>query len=197
MEIIPLVPGLRNVQERLLRLLAATVIVAVTQLGWAKPRERRYRIEFGHHEFSLVVPVLAEDHGACVAWPLCKAPGRRYPLAAYLYGAARYLCGNESQREVAAQVRRMFGLARFSHSTLSRVIRRFSERVDLLERYLGGPPQAPDIVRRPRWTVEFVAVAGRLAAILQSLVHSSLSEILNESNRLATRYLSASGHFIL
>ena len=67
-----------------------------------------------------------------VLWPSIKLPFRKYPVYVYFYAVALYLSSNLSMREVAARTRIQFGLDKFSHSTLSRTLKRLSGIVEEL-----------------------------------------------------------------
>lgn len=81
-----------------------------------------------------------------VIWPAIKLPNRKYPVYVYLYAAALYLSCNLSMRNVAAKVRNIFGLDKFSHSTVSRSLKKLAVIVDDLFRLMAADiPEYNDI----------------------------------------------------
>jgi len=89
--------------------------------GKMRRRKNSYKLYINNRELQLKCPIIKDpDHKNVVIWPAIKLPHRKYPVYVYLYAAALYLSSNLSMRNVAAKVRNIFGLDKFSHSTVSR-----------------------------------------------------------------------------
>lgn len=91
---------------------------------------KEYQITFNHKEITVFCIVYRDDNNVSYAYiPSYILPRRAYPVAVYLYAIALYLSSKLSMRETAAIVKKKFGLATFSHSTISRVLKRVSENM--------------------------------------------------------------------
>jgi hypothetical protein len=78
-----------------------------------------------NRELQLICPMLKSPaKEKVVLWPAIKLPYRKYPVYVYLYAVALYLSSDLSMRDVAAKVRNLFGLDKFSHSTVSRSLKK-------------------------------------------------------------------------
>lgn len=95
--------------------------------GLKSRRKISYKLHLNNRELQLECPLIKNPHQNTVIWPAFKLPYRKYPAHIYLYAAALYLSSNLSMRKVAAKVRRTFGLEKFSHSTLSRTLKKLAE----------------------------------------------------------------------
>jgi hypothetical protein len=99
----------------------------------ARRRNITYKFFISNRELRLVCPLLKTmANENVVLWPSIKLPFRKYPVYVYFYAVALYLSSNLSMREVAARTRIQFGLDKFSHSTLSRTLKRLSGIVEEL-----------------------------------------------------------------
>lgn len=97
-----------------------------------------YKFIINSQEKQLICPMLKfPDKKDVVLWPSIKLPNRKYPVNVYLYGIALYLTSKISMREAALKVRQKFGLESFSHSTLSRTLRKLSLNIHELLSILG------------------------------------------------------------
>jgi len=91
-----------------------------------------------------------------IVWPSFKLPNRSYPVFVYLYAAALYLSSGESMRDTAERVIKFFGLETFSHTTISRFLRKIYLTLPGLIHY--GAQVVSEwgaalsrVVRRKRW----------------------------------------------
>ena len=99
----------------------------------ARRRNITYKFFISNRELRLVCPLLKTmANENVVLWPSIKLPFRKYPVYVYFYAVALYLSSNLSMREAAARTRIQFGLDKFSHSTLSRTLKRLSGIVEEL-----------------------------------------------------------------
>jgi hypothetical protein len=165
-----------------------------------KISKREYRIEFNHKAFMLQTPCVTMSCGSsfCI-WPAMKLPRRPYPVAAYLYAAALYLSTNLSQRQVSQQVKKLFGLGSFSHSTISRAVHALISRLNSLETVFRASKAQPNVCRRPKWTDALFVAAQRLLAVLAGLISAStMDAVMNIGNQLAYQFFChTGGQFIL
>ncbi len=108
--------------------------------GNSRQRPRKtYKLYLNNRELQLECPVIQNTRQeAIVIWPAIKLPYRKYPVYVYLYGVALYLSSNLSMRQAAAQVRKTFGLDKFSHSTICRTLKKLSEITEDLAKIMTG-----------------------------------------------------------
>ena len=107
-------------------------------------------------EKQLYCPILkTQSNGNVVLCPSIKIPSRKYPVYVYLYAVALYLSSKMSMRDVASKVRKKFGLPSFSHSTLSRVLKKLMINADEIEAILilekASSSSSTTVVERPWW----------------------------------------------
>lgn len=100
-----------------------------------------YKIIFNNHVYVLKCPIInSSTKQKIILTPSIIIPGKKYPAHVYLYAVIRYLTSYKmSMRKVAAEVKRKFGLETFSHSTLSRTLKKLKENIDLINPYSTKP----------------------------------------------------------
>ena len=154
---------------------------------------RVYQMEYMAQLLQVQCPyILQEDGSYVLVLSTEKFPYRRYPSHVYFYAAILHVLG-WSMRESARRCRRLFGLAKFSHSTISRLFQRLDGFVrqleDLAEESLPEKAKANELTGVRNSAVAIIAkdLAGsipyqirpghlrwRLFAALNKLLASSL-----------------------
>lgn len=84
--------------------------------------------------------------------PSFLIPRKKYPTYVYLYAIQYYLMNKISMRKVAEHVRSKFNLESFSHSTISRILKKFShEKLEdtFPEAFISNV--SPCFVSRKKW----------------------------------------------
>ena len=116
-----------------------------------KVRYLSYKIEYKWLEHEILCPKYIFADGTYVlVIPWYLIPGRAYPIQVYLYACGLYSSNPDlGQRGAAKATRTEFGLAKFSHSTVSRSFKSFEQaRKKALESRFGEElkpccPQSP------------------------------------------------------
>lgn len=137
-------------------------------------RFREYRVDLYFKEHILRVPLTTEDGLKKLLFPAGLLPRRRYPLAVYLCAVSIYSAGGLSMRAVSLLIRRMFGLDKFSHSTISRVQKK------LLLLLASLPPHKADIID-----------TSSLLEHLRELLKDILRDPFSQTERLALHFFQA------
>jgi hypothetical protein len=171
-------------------------LVIVSSLGLLTKRNQTYAVSFNYRDYQLICPVLKAGNGTtAVLWPSFKLPRRRYPVYVYLYAVARYLSSDLSMRAVAVEVRKEFGLATFSHSTLSRTLRKLAAEVDEIAALAQASPcSCMPLIGRRHWTEERRQTYTELLHALSPILVGSAPD---QSNRLAYLFYNRYGRFLL
>ena len=105
-------------------------------------------------------------------WPSIKLPNRKYPIYVYIYATALYLSSKISMREAALRTRQKFGQESFSHSILSRVLKKPSLNIyDILPTVVPGlPPPGSPFVERAHWSVAQVLRHKKLLSLIEPVL---------------------------
>ncbi len=131
-----------------------------------------------------------------VLWPSQKLPFRKYPVDVYLYAIAVYLSENISMRAAAKKTRDKFKCT-FSHSTLSRSLKKLSQNINDLSSVAETIPKtkAPStvLVKRKRWHDGQSEEYGRTLNVIDPI----LTEGNNFGAVLGYRYYNMCQKFIL
>jgi len=129
--IVTVTPEKINIQNDSYRCTFSTETLEKLSLGGlTRRRTVTYKLYINHRELQLECPLLKHpQHKNIVLWPAGKLPYRKYPVYVYLYAAAHYLFSDMSMRGVASEVKKTFGLAGFSHSTLCRTLQKLQKIV--------------------------------------------------------------------
>lgn len=99
-------------------------------------KNKQYLMVLHYRQITIECPILLMNDGSYqIVWPSFKLPNRPYPVYVYLYAAAWYLSSGESMRVTAQKVIRAFGLETFSHTTISRFLRKLYQTLPYLLRY--------------------------------------------------------------
>jgi len=137
----------------------------------SRKKTASYKLFINNRELRLVCPLLKnEQNKTVVIWPSFKLPFRKYPVYVYLYAVALYLSSDLSMRNTASFVRNAFGLDKFSHSTISRALKKLSTIVDALSDIISGYVNNSDedkkLVERKNWDTERCKKYKQLLSIL-------------------------------
>lgn len=164
--IIALIDSAVNVVDDYFCEIPAEYLSPLASLGRAIRSSRRYCLSFKSHEYDLRVPVLTPASGCIshplVLWPSEKLPRRKYPASAYLFAVSLYLSSQLSMREVAERTRQKFGLEKFSHSTLSRALKKLLQNANSIWEAsvpFFTNPHPPLLEVRRRWTSSMISMA--------------------------------------
>lgn len=130
-------------------------------------------------EKQLNCPMLkTQSNGNVVLCPSIKIPSRKYPVYVYLYAVALYLSSKMSMRDVASKVRKKFGLPSFSHSTLSRVLKKLMINADEIEAILilekASSSSSTTVVKRAWWNEQQFLRYCLLYQILYQVLDSNM-----------------------
>lgn len=141
-----------------------------------------YKLFINHRELQLECPLLKHpQHKNIVLWPAIKLPYRKYPVYVYLYAVALYLSTDLSMRSVVAEVRKIFGLDGFSHSTLCRTLKKLGEMPGDFS-FMAIIEKPPLVVRKgwdPARQEQYRLLLGRLSPVLDNLQTIAYSSLLN------------------
>ena len=176
-------------------------IVEMLSNGRLSEKKVSYKLFIDNRELQLLCPMLKK--ATCentVLWPSFKLPYRKYPVYIYLYSVALYLSKKMSMREVAVHVKNKFGLDKFSHSTISRTLKKLSSIVDSIMDILPFNDQvitdlSPDPSVRKSWDNESKEKYSTLLSILLPVLDK---ERINEySSLLNYKYFKKYKKFII
>lgn len=166
---------------------------------------RRRNISYGffinNRELKLVCPLLkTESAENVVLWPSIKLPFRKYPVYIYFYSVALYLSSDLNMRDAAAKTRNQFGLDKFSHSTLSRALKKLSAIVDELLNIISDiqveeTANNAVIFNRKHWND---SNKDKYATLLK-IIHSVLDpeKIISFSSLLSLKYFNNFMKFVI
>ena len=131
-----------------------------------------YRLELNHLDIQIECPVIMNEdkRPICVIMPAFKLPYRRYPGYVYLYAVVIHLMGL-SMRKAAVEVRKKFGIEKFSHSTISRVLAALLLNAESLSQICTqetayDPAESPGLAERTTWASEKKKSAQKLLSSL-------------------------------
>ncbi len=149
---------------------------------------KEYKMSYNYHEFILKCPIVRislDSDEMKVLLPSFKLPRRKYPVFVYLYAVALYLSSELSMRKVAIQVCKKFGLKNFSHSTISRALKKLTQNLDIiLQCSTSGIPST--------YAQNENTPINNKATLLTALT-SVLSDPLEFGNTLAYEFFTKSG----
>lgn len=112
------------------------------EMGVISHKSRSYRLEFQYKDIIIECPIILNGQKPVgVIMPAFKFPYRHYPCFVYLYAVALYLA-NTSTRKAALKTKTQFGLEKFSHTTILRVLHALLPKVENLTRALDVPVAA-------------------------------------------------------
>lgn len=138
-------------------------------------RKLAYYKFFIEKKLILLCPMLKIKGGKnAVLWPSEKLPGRPYPVYVYLYAAAVYLTEDISMRKAAEKTRNKFDLETFSHSTLSRALKKLRKNIlqylPLFRLFIGINLCRPPLIKRRRWREDQTEEYKKLLDVIGSVL---------------------------
>jgi len=157
-----------------------------------------YKININNKDYQLSCPLInIKNSSKVVLWPSIKLPFRKYPVYIYLYAVALYLSTNKSMRAVADEVKKLFGLEKFSHSTLSRTLKKLAVEVDVLQEVLPSAEGscAESILRRKDWDDDQMHKNRQLVNLLTPILDTQ--KTIKYGCLINYKYFNHTGQFIL
>ena len=159
-----------------------------------------YKLSLDNRDIRLVCPMLKTSCEKNVAlWPSIKLLFRKYPVHIYIYSAALYLSSDLTMRETAYHVRQKFGLENFSHSTISRALKKLSdivdELLDLWEKDIPSTTPMPPVIKRCWWSDFQIIKYTHLFKVLNPVLNKSQSILF--SSTLNYRYFNKTLKFVI
>ncbi|WP_156946477.1 hypothetical protein [Desulfitibacter alkalitolerans] len=148
-----------------------------------------YKLFIKNRELVQICPLLKNPHAQnTVLWPSIKLPNRKHPVYVHLYAVALYLSSSLSMRAAAAKTKEKFGLDTFSHSTISRSLKKLKEIAEELLELIKAPAikiktdlLSIKLVHRKHWEDEdlkkyaiLLTVLGPVLNITHTIEYSSL-----------------------
>jgi len=146
--------------------------------------QNTYKININNFDYELVCPqVITDTNEISILWPSFKLPRRKYPVYVYIYAVALYLNTNKSMRKVAEEVRKKFGLEKFSHSTLSRCLKKLKENLETLTELALVNSENKELFKRKQWdenrTKQYRTLLEIISPILQNSKTTQFGSSLN------------------
>jgi len=160
-----------------------------------------YKFFIYNRELTLVCPLIkTEAKENVVLWPSIKLPFRKYPVYVYFYAVALYLSSDLSMREAAAKTRNHFGLDKFSHSTLSRSLKKLSAIVEELlniipDMQVEETVNNTEIFERKHWNDSNKDKYSMLLKIIHSVLDPE--KIISFSSLLSLKYFDNFMKFVI
>lgn len=109
-----------------------------------------------------------------VLWPSHKLPFRKYPVHIYLYAIAIYLSEKISMRTAAEKTRKKFNLETFSHSTLSRALKRLTQNIgdlsSVAQTISTTTTSSASLVKKKHWSDNQSEEYGRLLNVINPVL---------------------------
>jgi hypothetical protein len=151
--------------------LESEVLNKLVSENLSRKKTASYKLFINNRELRLVCPLLKNEQSKnVVIWPSFKLPFRKYPVYVYLYAVALYLSSDLSMRNTASFVRNAFRLDKFSHSTISRALKKLSTIVDTLSDIISGHvnnnEEDKKLVERKNWDTDRCKKYNQLLSIL-------------------------------
>jgi hypothetical protein len=166
-------------------------------IGVISKKNKIYTLSFNYRDFQLHCPLFEFRPGkTAVIWPSFKLPHRPYPCFIYLYAVTRYLTTKMSMRLVAEEVRKKFGLQTFSHSTISRALKKLIQQINIHQEALSTI-QPEDIEMEPARRQNRDDAFHRKACILLKTLFPILSQTISYGCLLAYLFYNLTTQFIL
>ena len=171
----------------------ASYLETLRSNGLFSDKYKEYKISYNYHDYILKCPIIKTSINSdetSVLLPSFKLPRRKYPVFVYLYAVTLYLYSEISMRKVAALVCKRFGLKNFSHSTISRSLKKLTQNLEFILKCSTSGIHSMS-VRNEEPSLN------RRATLLDALI-PVLSDPLDCGNTLAYEFFSEScGNFII
>jgi hypothetical protein len=166
--------------------------------------ERSYRIKEQYKEYTVICLEFRNDTDGAepiVIIPEFLVPGRPYPLYVYLYAIDLYSSDpGRSQRSVAEEIRKFFGLATFAHTTLGRALKSFICVIDKCEKMPKDETAVEEEAKSSGFpTVKATETLRKKAAsfLRDILVRTGLQQVVSAFCEMAEKWFMKYGHFLL
>lgn len=159
-------------------------------------RSLAYKLSINNYQKQLICPLLQCPSGVNVAlWPSIKLPNRKYPVYVYVYAAALYLSSKMNMRDAASMTRQKFGLESFSHSTLSRILKKLSMNTVKLLSVVRSDLSPPNpIVGRNHWSCTQLWGYKKLLSIIHPVLKNNGNEFCSTLNYI---YFNKNNSFLI
>jgi hypothetical protein len=197
---------LKNSKDNIFQVQDAKLEKQYLSVGY-KRYERSYKIKEQYKEYTVICPEFRNDtEGAepIVIIPEFIVPGRPYAVYVYLYAIDLYSSDPEkSQRRVAEETRKLFGLLTFAHTTLGRALKSF---IRIIEKYakISNEAKAVTAGDEEAKTSEFPTVQAterlreKATIYLRRIsVQVGLQQVISASCEMSVKWYMKYCHFLL
>lgn len=172
-------------------------------------RHKKYVIYLNYLTYQIICPIVKNEEGEYTALiPAFKIPNSNIPIFVHFYAIALYLSSGESMRKVAAKVKKLFGLVTYSHSTISRTLKKMmcnlEENPDcfMVENWqitsqnklanekdiTKNDARTEVVIMRRRWCAEYIEKANILLTFLLPVLSKTKNDILRNGTTISYEF---------
>lgn len=95
-----------------------------------KKKLKKYILLINYREYQINCPIIKDKDGQItVVIPAFKVPNSNIPIFVHLYAIATYITSSKSMRKTANEVKKLFGLETFSHTTICRTLKKMIDKI--------------------------------------------------------------------
>jgi hypothetical protein len=171
MEVIIIQKSIKCIEEENLYIFDEEELEELKSLNLIHSKKKTYRFELNNKRYSLDCPLkLVNGEVLGVYLPAEKSPYRPYPCYVYLYAVFLYL-NADSMRSAAKKTGKRFGIPKFSHSTISRVLRKILSHLEDLQNLQIVSTKANTSMDQSNSYTILKEILSRISEDIESMTH--------------------------
>lgn len=165
----------------------------LAQSGLIRKKHKKYLLFINYHTYQITCPIIKNEDGEfTIIIPAFKIPNSNIPIFVHLYAIALYITSAKSMRKIAVQVRKIFGLETFSHTTISRTLKKIIAKIEnnpesfTREGFINKKKnEKTTIIARKHWQVDYIKKINKLINFLSPVLTTTRDEIIRIGTKIS------------
>jgi hypothetical protein len=157
-------------------------------------KHKKYLIRINYRIYQIICPIMKNEKGEYVVIiPAFKYPNSNIPIFVHFYAIGLYLSSGESMRKVANKVKKMFGMGTFSHTTISRTLKKMissiEENKDLFINK-NKTHNMPQLAVRKHWGNDYIKKANILLSFVSPVLAETNDDIAINGTKISYEFFN-------
>jgi len=158
-------------------------------------KHKKYLLLINYRAYQITCPIIENKDGEItVVIPAFKVPNSNIPIFVHLYAVALYITSSKSMRKTATDVKKLFGLETFSHTTIGRTLKKMIAKFDnnpedfKTESCNNKKNEKITLTPRKHWRVEYIEKITKLRNFLSPILNKSRNEIIQIGTKISYNF---------
>lgn len=157
-------------------------------------KHKKYLIRINYRIYQIICPIMKNEKDEyVVVIPAFKYPNSNIPIFVHLYAIGLYLSYGESMRKVANKIKKIFGLETFSHTTISRTLKKMITGIEENKDFFINENKIHNVQQlavRKHWENDYTKKANILLSFLSPVLAETNVDIANNGTNISYEFFN-------